>query len=93
MTAIEFAYALVAEVREIYDSDDFIPLHAPSFGDREKYLVQEAIDSTFVSSVGQSVIEFETSRDLFGGGSFFDVSPDLERAKYCNKCSSSIFTL
>ncbi len=67
MTAIEFAYALVAEVREIYDSDDFIPLHAPSFGDREKYLVQEAIDSTFVSSVGQSVIEFENALAAYTG--------------------------
>jgi len=61
MKASEFADALVAEVREIYGSKEFIPLHAPTLGEREKALVTRAIDSTFVSSVGQEVIDFENS--------------------------------
>ena len=67
MTAIDFANALVSDVREIYGSDEFIPLHAPRFGDREKFLVEEAIESTFVSSVGESVIEFENALAAYTG--------------------------
>lgn len=53
--------SLVRFVRDIYQTNDFIPLHAPLFnGDEKKYLSQ-AIDSTFVSSVGNLVNEFEKS--------------------------------
>ncbi|MEK9943051.1 MAG: DegT/DnrJ/EryC1/StrS family aminotransferase, partial [Gammaproteobacteria bacterium] len=67
MKASEFADALVAEVREIYGSKEFIPLHAPTLGEREKALVTRAIDSTFVSSVGQEVIDFENSLAEYTG--------------------------
>lgn len=67
MKASEFADALVAEVREIYGSKEFIPLHAPTLGEREKALVTRVIDSTFVSSVGQSVIEFENALAAYTG--------------------------
>ena len=40
---------------------EFIPLHEPRFGKNESYYVQECIDSTFVSSVGQFVDRFEAS--------------------------------
>mgnify|MGYP006291049799 CR=1 FL=1 len=39
--------------------EDFIPLHAPVFLGNEKQYLQECIDSTFVSSVGKFVDQFE----------------------------------
>jgi len=46
-------------VRDIYSTNEFIPLHAPKFiGNEKKYLL-ETIDSTFVSSVGEFVNKFE----------------------------------
>jgi len=48
-------------VRELYQRDDFIPIHAPQFhGNESKYLM-ETIDSTMVSSVGGFVNQFEQS--------------------------------
>lgn len=55
---------LVSFVREQYATHDFIPLHAPKFVGREKELVLDTIDSTFVSSVGAYVDRFE--QDLAG---------------------------
>lgn len=46
-------------IREIYNTDDFIALHEPFFDEREKQLVTECVDSTFVSSVGKFVTDFE----------------------------------
>lgn len=46
--------------RELYRTKEFIPLHRPYFLGNEKKYLSEAIDSTFVSSVGNSVEEFET---------------------------------
>ena len=46
-------------VRELYNSDDFIPLHAPIFKGNEKRYLNETIDSTYVSSVGGYVDQFE----------------------------------
>jgi len=40
-------------VRDLYGSNDFIPLHAPVFAGNEKEYLLETIDSTFVSSVGE----------------------------------------
>lgn len=51
--------ALVGFVREIYQTDAFIPLHEPRFGGNEKRYLNDVIDSTFVSSVGPYVGEFE----------------------------------
>lgn len=50
---------LIHFVRDIYKTNDFIPLHAPTFSGNEKKYVTETIDSTFVSSVGQYVEDFE----------------------------------
>lgn len=50
---------LINLVRDIYATQDFIPLHAPSFSGKEKAYLLETIDSTFVSSVGKFVDEFE----------------------------------
>ena len=40
---------------------DFFPLHEPIFNGNEKKYVLEAIDSTFVSSVGKMIVNFEKS--------------------------------
>lgn len=46
-------------VQGLYSTKDFIPLHEPRFlGNEKKYLI-DTIDSTFVSSVGAYVEEFE----------------------------------
>lgn len=47
-------------VRELYKTpEDFIPLHAPVFNGNEKKYLEECIDTTFVSSVGKFVDQFE----------------------------------
>jgi aminotransferase in exopolysaccharide biosynthesis len=46
-------------VRTHFETDEFIPLHEPRFSDLDKRLVVDAIDSTFVSSVGAYVDRFE----------------------------------
>lgn len=46
-------------IQDIYRTKEFIPLHAPTFGGNEKNYLIETIDSTFVSSVGAYVDQFE----------------------------------
>lgn len=47
-------------VRDIYQTEAFIPLHEPRFVGNEKQYLADVIDSTFVSSVGPTVTDFET---------------------------------
>ncbi len=49
----------VSFIQESFKSTEFIPLHAPTFGGNEKNYLIETIDSTFVSSVGAYVDQFE----------------------------------
>jgi len=58
-------------VRQYYSvKEDFIPLHAPVFrGNEKKYLI-DTIDSTFVSSVGAYVDQFEEKIKEFTGAKF-----------------------
>jgi len=50
----------VAFIRKIFkEATKFIPLHEPRFVGNEKKYVIDAIDSTFVSSVGEYVDKFE----------------------------------
>ncbi|MDP3560509.1 MAG: LegC family aminotransferase [Legionellaceae bacterium] len=51
--------SLVKFIRDQYGTDDFISLHAPIFQGNERQYVLDAIDSTFVSSVGSYVDRFE----------------------------------
>ena len=55
-------------VRNVFgESEGFIPLHEPRFVGNEKKYVLDAIDSTFVSSVGRYVDRFEEQiRDYTG---------------------------
>jgi aminotransferase in exopolysaccharide biosynthesis len=57
--------SLICFVRDQYRTKDFIPLHAPVFRGRERELVLDTIDSTFVSSVGAYVERFEKDMALF----------------------------
>lgn len=50
---------LIKLVRDIYSTNEFIPLHAPTFAGNEQAYLAETITSTFVSSVGKFVDEFE----------------------------------
>jgi len=61
------ATCLVEFVRDTYQTDAFIPLHAPTFNGNEKAYVVETIDSTFVSSVGKFVDEFEQKVEAYTG--------------------------
>lgn len=49
---------VIEKIKSSYD-DDNIPLHRPTFKGNEKDYVIDAIDSTFVSSIGQYVNKFE----------------------------------
>lgn len=58
-------------VRALYEEPSApIPLHAPVMGTPEKEAVAAAIDSTFVSSVGAFVTEFERDIAEFSGAKY-----------------------
>ena len=57
-------------VQELYGTTGFIPLHAPQFRGNEKKYLNECIDSTFVSSVGKFVDEFEEKVSQYTGAKY-----------------------
>ena len=63
--------AFIQFVRELYGKPDgFLPLHEPRFVANEKKYVLDAIDSTFVSSVGAYVDRFESIMKDYTGASY-----------------------
>lgn len=51
---------IINQIKSMYGKErDFIPLHEPKFVGNEKAYVEDCIDSTFVSSVGKYVNDFE----------------------------------
>jgi|GEM_PF-7110398 len=60
---------LIDLVRDIYATNEFIPLHAPIFTGNEKAYLNETIDSTFVPSVGRFVDQFEQQIQNYTGAS------------------------
>jgi perosamine synthetase len=58
---------LVIEMRSVLQTSDFVPLHAPQFYGNEKIYLDECVDSTFVSSVGPYVDQFERDLAAFTG--------------------------
>ncbi|MFY0665844.1 MAG: LegC family aminotransferase [Natronospirillum sp.] len=58
---------LVEFIREHYSTTEIIPLHSPVFGVEEENLVVDTIRSTFVSSVGAYVDQFETQLAQYCG--------------------------
>lgn len=58
---------IVSFIRDLYATDEFIPLHAPVFLGREKEYLNSCIESTFVSSVGKFVDDFELAVQQYTG--------------------------
>ena len=50
---------VISFIRDTFRTNDRIPLHEPRFRGNEKAYVDDAIDSAFVSSVGEYVVRFE----------------------------------
>ncbi|MCW6555830.1 LegC family aminotransferase [Yersinia ruckeri] len=59
--------SIVEFVRDVYKTSEFIPLHAPVFDGNEQAYVLDTIKSTFVSSVGKFVDDFERKVEIFTG--------------------------
>ncbi len=57
-------------IQELYQTKEFLPLHEPRFIGNEKKYINEAIDSTFVSSVGKYVTQFEEMVAKFSGAKY-----------------------
>lgn len=62
--------SLIGFIRQTFNSEDFIPLHVPHFGGNEKEYLNETIDSTFVSSVGEFVNRFEREIAQYTGAKY-----------------------
>lgn len=61
---------IVKYIRDIYSKPEgYIALHEPQFNGNEKKYILDAIDSTFVSSVGKYVDQFEERIAEFTGAS------------------------
>ncbi|WP_312922349.1 LegC family aminotransferase [Stutzerimonas nitrititolerans] len=58
---------LIDLVRDIYATNEFIPLHAPIFTGNERVYLNDTIESTFVSSVGKFVDQFERQIQSYTG--------------------------
>lgn len=51
---------IISFIRGVFKNEnEFVPLHAPDFSGNERKYVMDTIDSTFVSSVGAYVTQFE----------------------------------
>ena len=50
---------IVNFIKKTYDTDQFIPLHEPKFIGNEKKYINECINSTYVSSKGKFIDQFE----------------------------------
>jgi len=57
-------------IQDTYKTKEFIPLHEPRFSGNEKKYLNECIDSTFVSSVGKFVDEFEEKITNYTGAKY-----------------------
>jgi len=57
-------------IKGVFPDQGFIPLHEPRFVGNEKAYVNEAIDSTFVSSVGAFVNRFEDDMARISGAKY-----------------------
>ena len=65
----QFHQSFVEKAKLIF-GDDFIPLHRPVFEGNERQYLIDCIDSNFVSSVGEKIIEFEESVAEFTGSKY-----------------------
>jgi perosamine synthetase len=65
---------IIQQIKSFFPNQAFIPLHEPRFTGNDKAYVMDAIDSTYVSSVGKYVDQFE------------DMMRDYTGAKYAIAC-------
>ena len=61
---------LIKLIKDLYSDKEIIPLHEPVFGDSEKKLVIEALDSTYVSSIGSCIDKFENEVASYTGARY-----------------------
>ena len=61
---------IIAFIRDVYMGRENIPLHEPRFDQNEIEYVNQAIQSTFVSSVGEFVDRFEEKLCLITGSKY-----------------------
>lgn len=62
---------IILFIRETFkEKEGFIPLHVPTFAGNEKKYLNETIDSTFVSSVGEFVNRFEDDLAEYTGAKY-----------------------
>lgn len=54
-------------IKDLYNNQEFVPLAVPKFIGNEKKYLNECIDTTFVSSVGQFVDRFEKDMATYTG--------------------------
>ena len=59
--------SIVDFIKSLYGNADFVPLAVPKFIGNEKKYLNECIDTTFVSSVGQFVDRFEKDMAAYTG--------------------------
>ena len=57
-------------IRTIYGNHGVIPLHAPVFSEKEKQYIEQCLDSTYVSTVGNYVSRFEKLISSYTGVKF-----------------------
>lgn len=70
MTQIEKFKSITDFIKAKFPNENFIPLHAPVFIGKERSYVLDAIDSTFVSSVGEYVNRFEDMMCFLTGAKY-----------------------
>lgn len=58
---------VVSFIRDLYGTEEIIPLHAPTFRGNEKKYLNECIDSTYVSNIGKFVDRFEEMMEDYTG--------------------------
>lgn len=61
---------IIEKIRSFFPGQDFIPLHEPRFVGNDKAYVLDAIDSTYVSSVGKYVDRFEEMIRNYTGANY-----------------------
>ncbi|MEJ5055171.1 LegC family aminotransferase [Sphingobacterium sp. MYb382] len=64
---MSYIHDFISFTRDQYKTKEFIPLHEPRFRGNEKQYLIETIESTFVSSVGRYVDQFEQKMEKFTG--------------------------
>ena len=58
---------VISFIKELYGNQEYTPLAVPVFAGNEKKYLEECIDTTFVSSVGQFVDRFEKDMATYTG--------------------------